>query len=184
MQSPGRPYCLQWSPGYRLWSVVHSTCWKVTVSFTAWTIYGHFRWHRMLTASLRKTRCLIVSYFLRRWNCLTGHSSSKSCWLTSRGTCRNLLLETNSSTIWRFIPLACKVDVVKEQENVKRQKKDFSYDTEQKMFVVSYCFSAGSTWMMSTGFSVSSLKSIMVGAYVFTLNCFSGRVLCLSAWST
>lgn len=48
-----------------------------------------------------------MSYFLRLWNCLTGHSSSKSCWLTRRGTCRNLLFETNSSMICRFIPLAC-----------------------------------------------------------------------------
>lgn len=100
----------------------HTVSVEKLVSFK--TITGHFRLYMMSNTSSRKMLCLIGSYFLRWWNCLTGHSSSKSCWLTSLGTWRNLLLETNSSMIWRVIPLACKIDVVKgQQENIKVQKK-------------------------------------------------------------
>lgn len=101
----------------------HTVSVEKLVSFTVKTIQGQFWLYRMLNASSRKMLCLIRSYFLRWWNCLTGHSSSKRCWLTSRGTWRNLFFETNSSMIWCVIPLACKIEVVKGQENVKVQKK-------------------------------------------------------------
>ena len=61
------------------------------------------------------------TYFLRRWNCLTGHSSSNSCWFTSRGTRRNLLLETNSSMICRFIPRAWGREAGEEDGAVVRE---------------------------------------------------------------
>lgn len=47
-----------------------------------------------------------ITHFLRRWNCFTGHSSSNTFWLASRGASKNLLLDMNSSIIAFFIPLA------------------------------------------------------------------------------
>lgn len=111
-----------------------------------------------------------LSYFLRRWNCLTGQSSSKSFWLTSRGTRRNLLFDMNSSIICFFIPLAWR-----KQKRAKCWMQDWCSYFSAEITVTRKrkrdCFllpssslPLGRTCIMSAGLSVFSLKTSMVGA--------------------
>lgn len=54
----------------------------------------------------------------------------------------------------------------------------------EKMLLSRWAGEGGRTWMMSAGFSVSSLKSSMLGAKVLMLNCCSSWAMWVSPWST
>lgn len=103
-----------------------------------------------------------LSYFLRRWNCLTGQSSSKSFWLTSRGTRRNLLFDMNSSIICFFIPLAWRKQKKSKMLDARLmqllQCRDNS-DSEKKAGLVSAAlqFPATRTYL----YNVSRLVSVL-----------------------
>lgn len=87
------------------WSAGHNI-WKEERRYREWQKYDFTTKPVNLLRVIRSKQ--MCSYFLRLWNCLTGQSSSKSFWLTSRGARRNLLFDINSSIICFFIPFACR----------------------------------------------------------------------------